>query len=103
MNGGKLQNEERHISFLSFLFGGSTKMGIFYREKAFHAGKKIRKIDFAPQKNIPLRPTPLSNVIVKIIHCKISSSNLSSAVQQKEQRPEPRGGGALILFRVRIT
>ena len=27
---------------------GSTKMGIFNREKAFHAGKKIRKNDFAP-------------------------------------------------------
>ena len=27
---------------------GSTKMGIFYREKAFHAGKKIWKNDFAP-------------------------------------------------------
>ena len=27
---------------------GSTKMGIFYREKAFHAGKKSRKNDFAP-------------------------------------------------------
>ena len=27
---------------------GSTKMGIFYREKAFHAGKKIKKNDFAP-------------------------------------------------------
>ena len=26
----------------------SEKMGIFYREKAFHAGKKIRKNDFAP-------------------------------------------------------
>ena len=23
-------------------------MGTFYREKAFHAGKKIRKNDFAP-------------------------------------------------------
>ena len=23
-------------------------MGIFYQEKAFHAGKKIRKNDFAP-------------------------------------------------------
>ena len=29
-------------------------MGIFYREKAFHAGTKIRKNDFAPLKNIPL-------------------------------------------------
>ena len=27
---------------------GSTKMGIFYQEKAFYAGKKIRKNDFAP-------------------------------------------------------
>ena len=26
---------------------GSTKMEIFYWEKAFHAGKKIRKNDFA--------------------------------------------------------
>ena len=26
---------------------GSTKMEIFYREKAFHAAKKIRKNDFA--------------------------------------------------------
>ena len=27
---------------------GSTKIGIFYWEKVFHAGKKIRKNDFAP-------------------------------------------------------
>ena len=27
---------------------GSTKIGIFYREKAFHTGKKFRKCDFAP-------------------------------------------------------
>ena len=27
---------------------GSTKVVIFYQEKAFHAGKKIRKNDFAP-------------------------------------------------------
>ena len=27
---------------------GSTKMEIFYQEKAFHAGKKIGKNDFAP-------------------------------------------------------
>ena len=37
---------------------GSTKMEIFYREKAyFTPGKKIRKSDFAPsEKNIPLTP-----------------------------------------------
>ena len=27
---------------------GSTKMEIFYQEKVFHTGKKIRKNDFAP-------------------------------------------------------
>ena len=27
---------------------GSTKMGIFYQEKVFHIGKKMRKNDFAP-------------------------------------------------------
>ena len=31
-------------------------MGIFYREKAFHAGKKIRKMDLYPLKNNPLMP-----------------------------------------------
>ena len=36
---------------------GSSKMGIFYLEKAFHAGIKIRKNDFAPPlKKIPLTP-----------------------------------------------
>ena len=29
----------------------STKMEIFYREKAFYSGKKIRKNDFAPSEN----------------------------------------------------
>ena len=60
----KLQNEERIFFFLFFflfffffllsLFKttnicfGSTKMEIFYREKAFHAGKKNQEKDFAP-------------------------------------------------------
>ena len=63
----KLQNEERIFFFflLSFFFFffffcfsllkttkmkicfGSTRMGIFYREKTFHAGKKSGKI-FSP-------------------------------------------------------
>ena len=30
------------------IFFGSTKMGIFYWEKAFHIGKKNRKNDFTP-------------------------------------------------------
>ena len=42
--------------FFFFLFtlkmmeisSGSTKIGIFYREKAFHVGEKIRKNYFAP-------------------------------------------------------
>ena len=56
MEGGKLQNEERTFFFF-FCFSlfkttqicfGSTKLEIFYREKALHTRKKIRKNDFAP-------------------------------------------------------
>ena len=51
------ENEVRTFFFFFFCFSllkttkicfGSTKMGIFYRENAFHAGKKNRKNDFAP-------------------------------------------------------
>ena len=35
---------------------GSTKMEIFYQEKASHAGKKIRKKDFAPSEKFPVTP-----------------------------------------------
>ena len=48
----KLQNEERTFCFSLFkttkICFRSTKMEIFYREKAFHTGEKIRKNDFAP-------------------------------------------------------
>ena len=49
MEGGKLQNEEMKDEERTFFFSllkttkiyfGSTKMEIFYREKAFYAGKK---------------------------------------------------------------
>ena len=56
----KLQNEER--TFLLSLFKttkicfGSTKMEIFYREKAFHAGEKSGKITLPPRKNFPVTP-----------------------------------------------
>ena len=47
LEGERLQNEERTF-FLLFktteICFGSIKMGIFYREKAFHAGKKSGKI-----------------------------------------------------------
>ena len=36
----------------------STKMGISYREKAFHAGKKSGKMTLPPQKNMPVTPPP---------------------------------------------
>ena len=39
---------------LTFVLG--PKMGIFYREKVFHAGKKLGKVTLPPQKNIPLTP-----------------------------------------------
>ena len=35
---------------------GSTKMGIFYREKAFHTGKKSGKMTLPPQKNMSVTP-----------------------------------------------
>ena len=42
---------------------GSTKMVIFYREKAFHAGKKIRKNNFAPsEKNACYAPGTYLNI-----------------------------------------
>ena len=53
----KLENEERTFFLLLFCFSlfkttkisfWCTKMAIFYLEKGFHAGKKIRKNDFAP-------------------------------------------------------
>ena len=42
---------------------GATKMEIFYWEKVFHVGKKIRKNDFAPSENFsclicPCPPPP---------------------------------------------
>ena len=39
---------------LKFVLGlpKCTKIGIFYQENAFHAGKKIGKNDFAPLKNM---------------------------------------------------
>ena len=63
----KLQSEERNFFFSLFFFlfffcfslfkttkicFGSTKIEIFYREKAFHAGKKFRKNDFAPSEKV---------------------------------------------------
>ena len=59
MEAGKRQKKRWGPFFFFFFFCfsllkttkicfGSTKMEIFYREKAFHAGKKIRKNDFAP-------------------------------------------------------
>ena len=40
---------------------GSTKMGIFYREKHFTPGKKSGKITLPPQKNMPVTPLPGSS------------------------------------------
>ena len=48
----KIENGRRKESYKIFktikICCGSTKTGIFYREKAFQAGKKIRKNYFAP-------------------------------------------------------
>ena len=47
---------------------GSTKMGNFYREKAFHVGKKLRKNDFAPSENMPVTPLELGHSLHPIIY-----------------------------------
>ena len=52
MGGGKVTKWGENLSFF-----GSTKMWIFYREKAFHAGKKKSgKMTLYPLKNNPLMP-----------------------------------------------
>ena len=53
MKGGKVTTKWGEDLFFFFLRTteicfGSTKMGIFYWKKAFHAGEKMRKNDFAP-------------------------------------------------------
>ena len=59
-NEEKVQNEERTFFFPLFkmteICFGSTKMEIFYQEKAFQARKKSGKINLPPQKNIPVTP-----------------------------------------------
>ena len=64
---GKLKKGGGKLIFFFFFFFfslfktteicfGSTKMGIFYPEKAFHAGKKSGKMTLFLLKNIPLMP-----------------------------------------------
>ena len=75
MEGGKvtLQNEER--TFGNFLLG----------KKAFYAGKKIRKNDFAPLKNIPVTPLgslwSFLNVTVNFTKLSYFSTKMWNTVQ----------------------
>ena len=72
--GKVIKRRGEDLSFFFFLFVllftflktteicfGSTKMGIFHRETAFHAGKKIRKNDFAPSEKYACY-TPVSSL-----------------------------------------
>ena len=43
-------------------------MEIFYWEKAFHAGKKIRKNDFAPSEKFSCYAPGMDLVIFKALH-----------------------------------
>ena len=45
-----------HFSKTTKICFGCTKVEIFYPEKGFHPGKKIRKNDFAPSEKIPVTP-----------------------------------------------
>ena len=59
---GEMLGKNFCFSFCFLLFKtteicfGSTKMGIFYRKKAFHTTKKPGKIPLPPLKNISLTP-----------------------------------------------
>ena len=70
--GGKLELEVGKFFFF-FCFSllktteicfGSTKIRIFYREKAFHVGKKIRQNSLPPQKNMPVTPLGVVRALV---------------------------------------
>ena len=47
---------------LKFVLGLPTKMGICHREKAYRAGKKFRKNDFAPLKKFLLMPLAIGSI-----------------------------------------
>ena len=71
--GGKSLKMRRRLLFFFFsLFKmtkicfGCTKMEIFYREKGIHAGKKIRKNDFAPSEKNLVTPLLNQKVIIQI-------------------------------------
>ena len=56
---GKWGNGEENSLFkMTKICFGSTKMEIFYREKAFTPGKKSGKMTLPPQKNFPVMPLP---------------------------------------------
>ena len=50
---------------------GFTKIGIFYREKAFHVGKKIRKNYFAPSEKYACYAPVNIDTFYFIAHCKM--------------------------------
>ena len=69
MKGGKLQND-KFLFLFPFTFktteicSGSTKMGIFYREKAFQTGKIIRKNDLAPSEKYSSYTSVYHNAVI---------------------------------------
>ena len=79
--------------------GENWKMEIFYREKAFHAGKKSGKITLPPQKNFPVTPLVCGRAV-----CCWAMHNLSDYpyfVHLHLYRPS-RGSHSWIVYRTNI-
>ena len=65
MEVGKVIKRGEDLLLLFAFHFWSTKMGICYREKAFHAGKKIRKNDFAPSEKYACYAPARHSILIK--------------------------------------
>ena len=80
-------------------WGESTKMEIFYQEKAFHTSRKIGKSHFAPSEKYSSYATARYDCVTKIVHswqkgakeilaytiiCPVYEALISSPTNQKE-------------------
>ena len=81
MGRGKRWKMSRGPFFFSFFFFfffyyfasgfGGYQIEIFYREKAFHAGKKIKKNDFAPSEKFSCYAPGANHPTINILLCAV--------------------------------
>ena len=76
-------------------------MGIFYREKVFHAGKKIRKNEIAPPPPKNMTVTPLGD---GKIFLEYPNETTIQTTQRKERLPKIVNGlaGAVFTWRFKV-